>query len=45
MLFIMNLLSSPQEAIVDCRPAWSDGVLVTGKHELGPMSVKTIPIE
>ncbi|GEM_PF-414123 len=45
MLFIMNLLSSPLEAHVDCRPAWSEGILEMGKHELGPMSVKTIEIE
>jgi beta-galactosidase len=45
MLFIMNLLSSPMEARVDCRPAWSEGILETGNHELGPMSVKTFEIE
>ena len=45
MLFIMNLLSSPMEAHVDCRPSWSEGILETGKHELGPMSVKTFEIE
>jgi beta-galactosidase len=45
MLFIMNLLSSPMEAHVDCRPSWSEAILETGKHELGPMSVKTFEIE
>ena len=45
MLFIMNLLSSPMEARVDCRPSWSEGILETGKHELEPMSVETFEIE
>lgn len=45
MLFVMNLLSSPLEARIDCRPAWSEGILETGQHELGPMSVKVIEIE
>ncbi len=45
MLFILNLLSSPMEARVDCRPSWSEGILETGKHELGPMCVKTFEIE
>ncbi|HEY3341014.1 MAG TPA: beta-galactosidase [Anaerolineae bacterium] len=45
MLFIMNLLSSPMEARVDCRPSWSEGILETGNHELGPMSVETFEIE
>ena len=45
MLFIMNLLSSPMEARVDCRPSWSEGILETGNHELEPMSVKTFEIE
>ena len=45
MLFIMNLLSSPMEARVDCRPAWSEGILETGSHELAPLTVKTFEIE
>ena len=45
MLFIMNLLSSPMEAHIDCRPTWSEGILVTGKHELGPLCVKTVEME
>jgi beta-galactosidase len=44
LLFVMNLLSSPQEARVTCRPAWSSAPIDTGAHALQPMSVKVIAL-
>ena len=42
MLFLMNLLSSPQEAEVSCRPAWSKHAIHLGRHRLAPMSVTCV---
>jgi hypothetical protein len=44
MLFMLNLLSSPMEATVRCRPAWAGGMLHTGHHMLAPMSVECVEI-
>ncbi len=44
MLFILNLLSSSMEAEVRCRPAWSTGMIDTGRHALPPMTVKTVEL-
>jgi beta-galactosidase len=41
-LFLMNLLSAPQEVDVHCRPAWSGRMKAAGRHRLAPMSVKVI---
>jgi beta-galactosidase len=43
-IFLMNLLSAPQEATVSCRPGWSRAAVDTGRHRLGPMSVKVIEL-
>lgn len=43
-LFIMNLLSSPQEAEISCRRASPGGLLNTGHHSLEPMSVKYVEL-
>jgi len=45
MLFIMNLYSSPMEADVTCRPAWSDTDLDLGHQSLAPMNVLTLPLQ
>lgn len=44
MLFVMNLLTSPMEAVIACRPEWSSGVIETGKHRLEGLSVKTVEL-
>lgn len=44
LLFLMNLLSSPQIAHVTCRPAFSPAAIDTGTHILPPMSVKIVPL-
>ncbi len=42
MLFLMNLLSSPQMVKVGCHPAWAKRMLPAGEHLLAPMTVKMI---
>jgi beta-galactosidase len=42
MLFILNLLSSPMEAHIECKPAWSDALLDAGQHELEGVTVKVV---
>jgi hypothetical protein len=44
MLFLMNLLSSPQEASVSCRPTWARDMIDTGQHALPPMTVKCVEL-
>jgi beta-galactosidase len=44
MLFLMNLLSSPQKARVRCQPSWSKRMIATGEHHLGPMTVKMVEL-
>jgi len=41
----MNLYSSPMEADVTCRPAWSDTDLDLGHQSLAPMNVLTLPLQ
>ncbi|MGD0224134.1 MAG: beta-galactosidase [Terriglobia bacterium] len=43
-LFIMNLLTSPQEAEMRCRPRGRSGEVDTGVHKLEPMSVKFLEL-
>ncbi len=44
-LFLMNLLSAPQETRVRYRPKWSGKMLDTGLQRLAPMSVKVVLIK
>ncbi len=43
-LFIMNLLSSPMEAEVRCRPGARQDWVDSGRHRLGPMTVKCVEL-
>lgn len=44
MLFVMNLLCSPMEAKVSCRPAWSKDWIDVKLFKLAPLSVKTVAL-
>lgn len=44
VLFVMNLLSSPMEGEVSCRPSWQSEMIHTGHHKLEPMSVKYVEL-
>jgi beta-galactosidase len=43
LLFVMNLWTAPMAGEISCRPA-GKGAVSLGKQELGPMSVKILPI-
>ena len=43
LLFVMNLWTAPMAGEVSCRPA-GKGAVNLGRLELGPMSVKVLPI-
>ena len=44
ILFLMNLLSSPMEVEVSCRPSFKTEYVAAGHHRLEPMSVKRVEI-
>lgn len=44
MLFVMNLLSSPMEAEVRCRPCWSAEMIDAGHLALDPMTVRYVEL-
>lgn len=44
VVFLLNLLSSPMEASVQCRPASRGAWVDTGTHALDPMSVKVVEL-
>jgi hypothetical protein len=44
VVFLLNLLSSPMEASVRCRPASRGTWVDTGTHALAPMSVKVVEL-
>jgi hypothetical protein len=44
LVFLLNLLSSPMEASVRCRPASRGTWVDTGTHALEPMSVKVVEL-
>jgi hypothetical protein len=45
LLFIMNLLSAPMQAMIRVRIRSSEQLTDTGQHDLGPMTVKTVEID
>jgi beta-galactosidase len=44
ILFVMNLLSSPQEVEINCQPSFKNEMTSAGIHKLAPMTVKTVEI-
>jgi beta-galactosidase len=44
LLFLMNLLSSPQQATLSCRPAWAAEPIELGPLALAPMTVECIKV-
>ena len=44
VLFLMNLLSSPMETDVSCRPGFKNSMVDLGRHRLDAMTVKAIEI-
>jgi beta-galactosidase len=44
VLFVMNLLSSPQEAEISYQPSFKNGMISAVKYRLDPMTVKMVEI-
>ncbi len=45
VLYVLNLLSAPMEASIQCQPAWSEAMIDTGVHRLAGIAVKVLELK